>query len=266
MKPYLDAARPIAFAHRGGARQWPENTLEAFEAAYGLGYRYMETDMHLTRDGAIVLFHDPTLERTTDGHGPVAHKTLDELRRLDAGYWFTPDGVHYPWRGRGVWIPTLDEALALAPDLRLNVEIKPQGREVAEAMWRFIESRGCQDRVLVASAHAPTVRAFRRIARGPVATSAGTSEVLAFWLAVRSRAPWTLPIPYDALQVPEHHRGARVVDRRFVDAAHRRSLQVHVWTVDEPEAMRRLRALGVDGLMTDYPDRLAPQNEEGPPV
>lgn len=258
MRAYFDAPRPIAFAHRGGAKLWPENTLTAFEGAIELGYRYIETDAHLTRDGVLVLFHDATLDRTTDGHGPIAARTLAELQRLDAGHRFSPDGRAFPWRGRGVRIPTLDEALALHPDLRLNIEMKARTPPMMEAMWRFIESRGCHDRLLVAAEHTPTGRAFRRLSRGRVATSAGAREVLTFWLAARGRVPRLPRIDYDALQVPEHHHGLRVVDAGLVRAAHRRGLHVHVWTVDDPEAMTRLQALGVDGIMTDRPDRLAP--------
>src|SRR5690606_27032783 len=119
---------PIAFAHRGGAALWPENTLAAFEGALSLGYRYIETDVHITKDGRIVCFHDETLDRTTDGRGPLAALTLDQLRELDAGYRLTShdgrDGEH-PFRGKGLTVPTLEEALALDPDLRLNLEIKP---------------------------------------------------------------------------------------------------------------------------------------------
>ncbi len=257
MRPFLDAPRPIAFAHRGGAALWPENTLEAFRGALALGYRYIETDVHLTRDGEVVVFHDATLDRTTDGHGPVAAHTLDEIHRLDAGHRFARDGVH-PFRGLGLGVPTLAEAFALSPELRLNVELKPHDDRVARVLWDLIERLGVHDRILVASGDARIGRAFRRIARGRVATSAGTSEILAFWLAARAGAWRAVPVSYDALQVPIHHHGVRVLDARFVRAAHARGLHVHAWTIDSPRVAAHLVELGVDGIMTDRPDLIRP--------
>lgn len=258
MLPYFDGPRPLAFAHRGGALLWPENTLVAFRGALALGYRHIETDMHLTRDGAVVLFHDDRLERTTNGYGPLAAWSLAELEQLDAGYRFTPDGKGFPYRGKGVRIPTLEEALALSPDLRLNVEIKSKDPKAVEAIWTRIQRTGAHHRVLVAAAEGSVGRAFRRLARGRVATSAGFDEVLAFWSATRLGADRWIRPGYHALQVPERWRGLRVVDPRFVHAAHRRQLQVHVWTVDDVSAMKRLAALDVDGIMTDRPDLLDP--------
>jgi glycerophosphoryl diester phosphodiesterase len=256
-RTYLDGARPIPFAHRGGAALRPENTLLAFGHAHALGYRWMETDVHLTRDGEVAIFHDPTLERTTDSVGPIAERTLAQLRALDAGWRFTPDGGRtFPHRGQGVHIPTLEEVMALAPDVRVNIELKPRDPRIAQAVWERIEAHGWHDRVLVASGHAPTVRAFRRLARGRVATSAGYDEVLAFYLAVQAGAAAWLPLGYDALQVPETHRGLRVVTPELIAAAHARGIAVHVWTVDAPADFERLRALGVDGIMTDRPDLL----------
>lgn len=257
-RPYLDAETPIAFAHRGGAKLWPENTLLAFQNAITLGYRYIETDVHLTRDGRIVICHDATVERMTESRARVCDLSFEEIRRLDAGYRFTRDGASFPFRGCGAIVPTIEEALALAPDVRLNLEMKTYGEALPRALHQLVSAHGIHDRVLVASAHGPTVRAFRRLARGRVATSAGFDEVLRFWLAARARAERFLPIDYDALQVPERWRGLRVVDARTVDAAHRRGLHVHVWTVDDPAGMARLRGLGVDGIMTDRPDLLVP--------
>jgi glycerophosphoryl diester phosphodiesterase len=217
----------------------------------------METDVHLTADGEVVTLHDATLDRTTDAVGRVAHWSLAALRRLDAGWRFTLDGGRmFPYRGRGVTIPTLEEVLGLAPDLRVNIELKPRDPRIIRAVWERVEAHGWHDRVLVASAGARLVRAFRRVARGRVATSAGFGEVLAFWIAVRARAARWLPLGYDALQVPQTYRGLRVVDPAFVEAAHARGLAVHVWTVNDAAAMARLRALGVDGIMTDRPDLL----------
>jgi glycerophosphoryl diester phosphodiesterase len=236
----------------------------AFRGAVEMGYRYLETDLHATRDGALVLIHDDTLERTTDGSGPVWEHTLAELKRFDAGYHFSPDGGRtYPYRGQGVTVPTLEEAVEAFPEVRLNVEIKqaclPDGQErplAVAAVVDFIERRGLQDRLLVASFRDRVVREFRRRSGGYVATSAARGEARRFWLASRLRLERRLCVPYDALQVPVRYGSRTVVDRRLVGAAHRCGLHVHVWTVDEPEEMRRLLSLGVDGLMSDRPDLL----------
>lgn len=255
-RPYLDGAAPLAFAHRGGAKVWPENTLRAFAESVALGYRHIETDIHLSRDGVPVILHDATIDRTTDGAGPVAGYTVAELRRFDAGYRFTRDGVTFPFRGQGLTIPTLEEALALDPGLRLNLEMKPTTEEMADSTWSFVQGRKDRERLLIASAHAPTIAAFRRRARGAIATSAGAGEILRFWMAARVGLHRRLSIDYDALQVPPRHGPLTVVNERFVRCAHERGLHVHVWTIDEPAEMRRLLALGVDGLMSDFPARL----------
>ena len=255
--PFLQGPRPLAFAHRGGSLLWPENTMLAFRGAVEMGCRYLETDLHATRDGALVLIHDDTLERTTDGSGPVWEHTLADLKRFDAGYHFSPEGgCTYPYRGQGVTVPTLEEVVEAFPEVRLNVEIKQEQPPAVAAVADFIEKRGLHDRLLVASFRDRVVREFRSASGGAVATSAAQGEARRFWLASRLRLERLLRVPYDALQVPVRYGSRTVLDRRLVRAAHRRGLQVHVWTVDEPEEMRRLLSLGVDGLMSDRPDLL----------
>lgn len=259
MKAYLDTRLPIVLAHRGGAALWPENTLVAFEGALGLGHRYIETDTWLTRDGHLVLFHDASLKRTTNGHGRVVDHTLAELRALDAAYHFSPDdGRTHPFRGQGLRIPTVDEALDLSPDVRLNIEIKDPNPLAVRAMWELIERRRAHDRILIAAEQGPIGRAFRKLSRGRVATSASFAESLRFFGACGARIGHLLPVAFDALQVPETWKGLRVVDRRFVIAAHRLGVHVHVWTINDRASMDRLLGFGVDGIVTDRPDLLPP--------
>ncbi len=257
IRPYFQGTQPLAFAHRGGSLLWPENTMPAFRSAVEMGYEYLETDVHATRDGVIVTIHDGTLERTTDGSGPVLAHTLAELKRFDAGYRFSPDGGEtYPFRGQGVTVPTLAEVVEAFPAVRLNVEIKQREPPLVDAVIAFIDEHRLHDRILVASFSDEPIAAFRERAGGRVATSAALGEARRFWLASRVGLAGLVRAPYDALQVSPGYGRVTVVDRRFVRAAHRRGLQVHVWTVDEPEEMRRLLALGVDGLMSDRPDVL----------
>jgi glycerophosphoryl diester phosphodiesterase len=231
--------------------------MTAFQGAVNSGYRYLETDVHATRDGVLVTIHDATLERTTDGSGPVSGVTLEELKRLDASYRFSSDGgLTFPFRGKGITVPTLAEVAEALPEVRLNVEVKQKDPPIVETLVSFIEERGLHDRMLVASFQDEVMRDLRRRMGDRVATSSATWEATRFWLASRLGLTRWLRLPYDALQVPARQGWLSVVDRRFVRAAHRRGLQVHVWTVDEPEEMRRLLDMGVDGLMSDRPDTL----------
>jgi len=224
-----------------------------------LGADALELDIQTMHEGEIVVIHDVTVDRTTDGRGPVAGYTLEELRRLDAGYRFTPDGGRtYPFRGQGVTVPALREVFERFPDRRVNIDLKESTPERERRLWELIQEMGAEDRTLVASGelHAAIMR-FRLLAGGRVATSASSPEVRNFVLALWYRGTGRLRPAYVALQVPETWRGIRVVSPRVVAAAHRLGLDVHVWTVDERAAMERLLAWGVDGLMSDRPDVLA---------
>lgn len=199
------------------------------------------------------------MDRTTNGSGPVAGYTLEELRQLDAGYHFSPDGGQtFPYRGQGVTIPTLREVIERFPTTRINIDLKESSPPRERRLWELIQECQVEDRVLVASGdlHLPIIR-FRQLAGGRVATSASATEIRTFVLATRARATRWIHPAYDALQVPEFHRGIRVVSLALLEAAHRMDLDVHVWTVDNRTDMERLLALGVDGLMTDRPEVLA---------
>lgn len=258
-RAYVAHERPLFFAHRGGSLLAPENTLPAFERGVACGADALELDIQTTREGEIVVIHDVSVDRTTDGTGPVASYTLDELRRLDAGYRFTPDGGRtYPFRGQGVTIPTLREVFERFTGPRVNIDLKESSEDRERRLLGLIMDMGAEDRTLVASGdmHAPIVR-FRRMAGGHVATSASSTEIRDFVLAALCRGTRWLRPAYDALQVPEVHRGLRIVSPRFIRLAHRAGLDVHVWTVDDAPTMRKLLTWGVDGVMTDQPDVLA---------
>ncbi len=248
--PYLSREHPIRLAHRGSRVLWPENTLEAFHGAVALGYRYIETDVRISSDGHVVVFHDETLERTTNGRGKVVDWTLDELRGLDAGYTFDP-GNGYPARGRGVGISTLAEVLAEFPNMHFNLDLKSPRLEWALA--DVIKAAGRQESTLVGSFHDHRTAKFRRVTRGTVATSAGPSATLAMWLA--SRRGRHVRRPVVAYQVPYDYR-ALPIDQKYVDAIHAAGAQVHFWTVNEAAAMTRLLDMGADGIVTDRPDVL----------
>lgn len=251
-RTYL-AGAPLLVAHRGGSRLAPENTLEAFRDAVQRWHADMlEMDVRLTRDGEVVVVHDPTVDRTTDGSGPVSSFTLRELQRLDAAYRFVDPEGRPSFRGRGVRIPRFEEVLLALPAARLNVEAKEPG--VAAPLVEIVRRHGAEERVLVAAEH----ERCRDAARGyPGPWGASRRQVFWFWVLHRFPGGGPYTPRADILQVPETWRGRTIVTEAFVRAAHARNLPVQVWTVDDPEDMRRLLALGVDGIQTDRPDLLA---------
>ena len=256
--PYFaaEAAGTQVIAHRGGAGLRPENTLAAFEHALGLGADVIEMDVRATAEGQLVVIHDATVERTTDGRGAVSAFTLAEIKRLDAGHRFTPDGGRsFPWRGRGLTVPTLAEVLAQFPRARLVIEPKPEAPGVAASLCAALREGGAAGRVIVGSFRDSSLDEFRR-ACPEVATAASTSEGLRFLAMQKAGVADALSPGVQALQVPVYFGGVRVLTRDFVEAARRRNLKVHAWTINDPEEMRRLVEAGVDGIMTDYPDRL----------
>lgn len=242
--PYLDHHRPLAIAHRGGTESAPENSLAAFGAATGLGFGYLETDVHLTLDGVLVAFHNDALDRVTDAHGAIADLPFAEVADARIG------GTEP--------IPTLDELLETFPATRFNID--PKSDHTVVALVAALRRHGALDRVCLGAFSDERLQRLRSLAGPQLCTAAGPREITAAVAAVRAgraggvvsrRAP-----AYGCLQVPVRHRGVEIVTRPFVEAAHARDLQVHVWTVDDPTEMHRLLDLGVDGLMTDRPSVL----------
>jgi len=252
-----DLGQPLVIAHRGGAGLWPENTLYSFQRAAATGVDILETDMHSTADGALVLIHDPTVDRTTNGSGRVNHLTLNQLKALDAGYYWSEDGgCTFPCRGQGITVPTVEEVFSAFPEIRLNIDIKQVRPSVAGRLCRLILDFGMAERVMVASFNSSVLGEFRRLCPA-VATSAGRSEVRLFYaLSLLSPRATFLPAGCYALQVPVARKGLRVITNRLLISARLRNLQVHAWTVNSGPQMEWLLRLGVDGIVTDYPDRL----------
>ncbi len=229
--PFLDAPRPLAFAHRGGAAEGDENTVAAFARAASLGFRYVETDAHATADGVAVTFHDRTLRRVLGRDGRIG----------DARYAELTSGP--------VEVPRLADVLAAWPDLRFNIDVKSDA--AVEPTLRAVAAVGAGDRVLLASFSDARLRRLRQLAGPAVATSMATREVARLRVASLSGRRLRLPAGVVAAQVPVRWAGIPVVDRRFVRYAHRLGLHVHVWTVDDPAEITHLLDLDVDGIMTD---------------
>ncbi len=249
---------PVNLAHRGASARAPENTLEAFRLAVESGAGGLELDVHLTRDGHVVVIHDSTLDRTTDGTGPVANMTIGELREADAGHNFSPDdGNTLPYRGLGQHIPTLAEVLREFPGVAVNIDMKAARPGIEAAVLKVLREAGAEDRALVVSSRRGLVGRFRRISGGLISTGASRWETGVFYAFSTLRLERLLRPAYDALQVPIRHRGILLVTRRFVGAAHRRNVRIDAWTINQTGEMRRLLDLGVDVIMTDRPDILA---------
>ncbi|MBV8196155.1 MAG: glycerophosphodiester phosphodiesterase [Candidatus Dormibacteraeota bacterium] len=221
--------------------------MPAFEHAVSLGYRWLETDVHVTADGVVVAFHDDRLDRVTDRRGRIIDLTIDEVRQADAGYWFTVDGGEtYPFRGRGVTVPLLEELLTRWPDVCVNIDAKASPTIVP--LMRLLHRLDALSRVCLASFSDRRVQRMRTLARGPVRSSMG-------WLAATtafacSRAGRMPRLGAVRIQVPMR-AGSLHIDRRFVDAAHRAGMAVDVWTINTPDDMQAALDLGVDGLMSD---------------
>lgn len=251
--PFLETSGPVAIAHRGGAEDAPENTLPAFAAAVELGYRHLETDAHLTRDGTVVAFHDTHLGRVTDAHGAIEHLDLETVEAADAGYSFSPDGGEtFPFRGQGIGVPRLEELLVRWPQARINID--PKSKAVVEPLVALLSRLSAWDRVCLGSFSDARLRTIRAMAGGRACTSMGPRAVaVARFASTFGRVPRQ---GADCVQVPPRQGPVPIVTARFVGAAHRAGLAVHVWTINDEATMHALLDLGVDGVMTDRPGLL----------
>ncbi len=241
--PFLQPP-PLAFAHRGGAAQGDENTAEAFARSVAAGYRYVETDVHATRDGVAVVLHDATVDRVTGGRrtSGAEHRATGARRTAVADLTYAQLAEFRVAQSSA--IPRLDEVLDAWPQIKFNIDVKSDAavQPTVEAVLRA----GAGDRVLLASFSDTRLRRMRALTEGKVATSLAQREVVRVWLASRLGTRLKLAPCIVAAQIPRS-----IAKRRFIDHAHRLGLQVHVWTVDDPAEMAGLLDLGVDGIMTD---------------
>lgn len=252
----LPEAEVLIIGHRGAAGLAPENTLPSFETALAHGAHMLELDVWPTRDGHIVVLHDATVDRTTNGSGRITEMTLAEVQALDAGYRFTPDGGRtYPWRGQGVVVPTLEEVLRTFSDTAFVIEIKYSDPAVVPAVVDVIDATGARGRVMIGSFHSEVVQRVREVAPD-IPTSYGRDEVLRYVIAQRLGVGSFVKPVANALQLPEWEGMLRVVNPGMARLARRQGLDLHVWTINDEETMQRLIALGADAIITDYPDRL----------
>lgn len=238
LHPYLRHDGILAFAHRGGALEAPENTMKAFQYAVDLGYAYVETDTYATRDGVLLAFHDDRLDRVTDRKGVIADLDYETIRSARIG--------------GSEPIPLLEELLTTWPALKINIDPKHDG--AVEPLIALLKRLKALDRVCIGSFSDKRIARVRDAFGLAVCTSMGPKEVARFWLAKRR-----IPVGRfgaNCAQIPVRQSGVTLVDDAAVRAAKRLGLQIHVWTIDDEAEMRRLIALGVDGIMTDRPSLL----------
>ncbi|MFQ5458689.1 MAG: glycerophosphodiester phosphodiesterase [Myxococcota bacterium] len=252
---FPESAHPRILGHRGAKGHAPENTIVSFQKALALGATVLEMDVHATRDGAVVVSHDETVGRTTDGTGAIRGMMRSELAKLDAGYRWTSDGETFPFRDKGIRVPTLREVIDAFPGTPLNIEIKQAEPPIADLVVELLKEKGCEDRANLA-AESPAVMAAIRASGWAGATGYSMGDVLAFMDALANDRLSSYDPPGVALQVPERWGEIDVVTATFVKGAARCGVEVHVWTVNDPVDMKRLLALGVDGLVTDFPERV----------
>jgi glycerophosphoryl diester phosphodiesterase len=234
---YLDHPGPLPLAHRGGAGDHPENTMAAFAHAVELGFRYVETDVHVTADDVLVAFHDEYLDRVTDRTGKIREIRWDEVSKA---------------RVRGEPIPTLEELLLTWPDLRVNIDIKHH--TAIEPLVDLLRKTSAHERVCVGAFSDARVARFRNLSHDTVCTSMGPLAITLLRLA-----SWGAPMGHiggACTQVPVRRGPFQLADQKFIDTAHDRDIKVHIWTIDDATEMDRLLDLGVDGIMTDRPSVL----------
>lgn len=257
--PYFAGDEVQVIAHQGGEEVRPSNTMVAFDNAAAMGVDVLEMDVHSTADDVLVLIHDDTVDRTTDGTGKVNALTFAELQQFDAGHYWTDDGgATYPYRGQGITIPAFEDVLQAHGELPMVIEIKQSEPSIVEPFCTMLKEYDMTEKVLIASFHHDTLVEFREACPG-VATSMSQKEITPLWvLSLLGLEEWYSPAG-QAVQVPLTFNlpvlgEVDVVTERFINNAHKRNIHVDVWTIDDPAEMERLIGMGVDGIITDRPD------------
>ena len=260
----FDIGRPLIMAHRGESGNIPENTILALETALDIGVDVLESDIRFTKDNVPILYHDEDLVRITGKDEKVRKKTLEELLQFDLGYNFTTDaGRTYPYRGRGLTVVTLEEAIKRFSDTILNLDIKDTFKEAPDEVARILLENQRTEKIMIASFHPKQLKRFRK--KAPmIPTSAHPNEIRNFVIGTKVRAMgmFVRNIPYKAFQVPERSGSLQIVTPEFVKIAHDKDIAVHVWTINNKPDMERLIDMEVDGIFTDFPAVLRDVLEE----
>jgi glycerophosphoryl diester phosphodiesterase len=260
-KPFFNGDSTFVIAHRGGAELAPENTLVAFEKAQSLGVDVIEFDVRMTKDGHLVVIHDETVNRTTNGEGVVDEITLTELKQLDAAHTFQDIRGRYIYRGQGVEMPTVEEVFSQFGDMRFNIEIKeaPQNKtypDIELKLWELIQKFNMEDNVLISSFSDATIRKFNEHAHGSVAISASKQEAQRFVFYHKLFLNRLYRPSADALQLPNELGIVGLSNDRLIKGAKKLNMHIQYWTINKEQEMRKLIDKGVGGIITDRPDLL----------
>lgn len=259
-KPFLRDEKPVILAHQGASGHAPSNTLEAFDLGIEQGAEIIELDVHLTKDGVVAVSHDETIDRMSNGSGKIKEMTLAELRTFDFGHDFSPEGgTSFPYRGKGVTIPTLEEVFVKYPGRRVNIEIKQVEPPMETQVLALIRKYAMEDKVLVNSFSTKVTRRWSDLTGERSAIGASTGDMYEFVAYFLPYLDWLYQPKVDAFQIPVSRKLGPVTIRldtpRLINTAHRLGIKVHYWTINDEETMRRLLKEGADGLITDFPDR-----------
>jgi glycerophosphoryl diester phosphodiesterase len=256
---FFQSERPLVIAHQGGELLAPSNTLTSFQQAVDLGVDVLEFDIHITKDGHLVTIHDPTVDRTTNGKGNVHDLTLDEIQKLDAGYHFEDLDGKLSYRGKGAYIPSLEEVFQSFPNMKMVIEIKddnPAERipEISEKLWTLIQKYQKEDQVVVASFNQKIINQFEKISDGQVALSAGEDEIRKFIIFKKLFLANLYTPNADVFQIPTKESIFNLASPSIMKEADRRNVNIQYWTIDDKETMRSLLEDGADGIITNRPD------------
>jgi glycerophosphoryl diester phosphodiesterase len=249
----------LTFAHRGGAKEAPENTFAAFENAVDKGIDVLEFDIRVSKDREFVVFHDSALRRTTGNHGLVSNTKVADLKKLDAGYSFTNDkGASYPFRGKGITIPTLREVFEKYSEVPMNIELKVNNPAQIKPFCALLAEFKRENSVIIASTHTENLDAVRRDCKD-IATSASVTEGIWFTFLYQIGLSGTFETDMQAMQIPASFFGGLFFTKGLVEAAHERGTKVHVFTINDDAEFERMKDFGVDGIMTDRPSIISGQ-------
>lgn len=248
--------RFMNIAHRGGAGLFPENTLYAFTHVLKFLPDALEMDIRSSKDEHLVVHHDETVERTTNGRGHINKMTLSEIKNLDAGYNFTLDGETFPMRGKGLTIPTLEEIFQVIKDVPMNIDIKQSYPPIEKKLYALINRYDMADLVLVATHDELIRKKFASFNKASIATSASFCQVLPFYFAIQLGLGFLYNPNTSVFQIPLKTGKIQVINKHFIEEAHKKDILVHAWTINKKDSMKQLIKMGVNGIITDYPDRL----------
>jgi glycerophosphoryl diester phosphodiesterase len=261
-RPYLNppGRKVVVLGHQGASGHAPSNTLASFDLALQQGADVLELDVHLTKDGQVVVSHDETIDRMSNGSGYIKSMTLADLRQFDFGFDFSPDGgKSFPYRGKGVSIPTLEEVFKQYPGVPVNIELKQVDPPEEQQVWDMVEKYGMQEKVLINSFPSEPTDRWHTLVGDRVAVGGDRSQVTEFVAYFLPFMDWLYHPKFDAFQIPVSEKVGPVTihldSKRLIDRAHKLGMKVHYWTINDEATMRHLVEIGADGLITDYPDR-----------